>query len=418
MAAVGHPSDRSYEDRLLDDTSAALMALGGDHADARTLFGYLPGYWPVDVLQRLDSLATTMDQGSAMLAKRIARELRGPEADDPDYGDPLRRLLPVPHPLDADWRFTADARNLLLDRAADAASGACILLGTPTLFVHSTGQLDMREVLLVDRSAATVAAAREFAEGHSLLRVFQADLADWRPDPAAEGQASVVVADPPWYRPEQTSFLRAASRALRPGGLLLMAASPLGTRPAAPRDRQLLLDDAEAYGLRLRETEFSLLPYTSSPFERFALEAAGVAGTPTDWRRADLLVFRRDKGSQGINGCATPAGEPWMEIAIGRARVRVRQLGDQSPHLGGPTTHLIRPVTPGGTSLSVSRRSADRYAANIWTTGNGAWVAEGPNADNEVVRSLREARATVPGAEDLLDAIETEEIRLRSWGWA
>lgn len=276
--------DAGYEQRLSSDVAGSVDAMLGRNPEAvslAALFGALPGYWPPDVLRVLDDLVFEGGGRSARstAAASAAAAIRADVDNDSDRGDPVRHLLPVPHPLDADWRFATPARERLLTRAADAAPGACVLLGTPTIFAHACGQLDLREVLLVDRSAVTIRAAQTLAEGHTLLRAVQTDLGTGNAG-LVPGRAGVVVADPPWYRPEQAAFLRTAARALRPGGTLLMAASPAGSRPSAPTDRDVLLSDAEACAFELEEVLPSALPYSSPPFERAAL------ARPTDRSRA------------------------------------------------------------------------------------------------------------------------------------
>lgn len=410
--------DVSYPRRVERDVAAALddpaQEPGPNGPDLAGLFARLPGYWPPDVLAALDRLAAgTRATARATAAGVLARRLRTGTGDDPDYGDQVRLMLPVPHPLDADWRFAAQARERLLERAAFAAPGGCVLLGTPTLFAHVCGQLDLREIVLVDRSAETVKAAWRLADGHDLLRVVRADLSSpGNHGSLAAGTAGIVVADPPWYKPEQAGFLRAAARVLAPGGTLLMAASPTGSRPTGPADRDELLRDAAACGLRLEESAPSDLPYSSPPFERAALAAAGAPGTPTGWRSADLLVLRRDRSGEPSAAPALPARPPWRETTVGRVRVKAHERPCAT------ATPSIRPGVAGAVSTTVSRRSADRDIANLWTTGNGAWVAAGDGAVSLALASVTSGQARMAGGQGLLDALAAEQAQLREWGWA
>lgn len=420
MSTCKDETEIAYESRMRADIATILadVTASGAPIDLSAFFARLPGYWPPDVLSQLDSAAIGNDPAIRARAAEIAAKLRTGPVSDPDQGDPTRIMLPVPHPLDADWRFTAAAREHLLESASACASGACVLLGTPSLFAHACDQLDLREVVLVDHSQATVAAARSFARHHALLSVVRADLTvagHSHGHGFGIGPASVVVADPPWYRREQVGFLRAASVALGRGGVLLLAAPPAGTRSVASHDRVRLLEDADAQGLRLVEEVPGALSYTSSPFERAAVAASGAGGTPTDWRRGDLLVFRRDSSSVVARALDAVSTEPhWTETAVGRVRVRVG--GVHAPIANGrPPT--VRPGVPGGVSLSVSRRSSDRSAGDIWTTGNGVWRAEGDGAPHAITAALRQETRDVQGVDALFDAIALEALQLRAWGW-
>jgi hypothetical protein len=132
--------DIAHEARTRGSVAAVLKDARavGARFDLSTVFACLPGYWPPDVLAQLDLVAQGHDPPSRVRASQIAAALRSGPTSDPDQGDPTRLLLPVPHPLDGDWRFTAAARQYLLERASDCANGACVLLGTPSLFAHAS----------------------------------------------------------------------------------------------------------------------------------------------------------------------------------------------------------------------------------------------------------------------------------------
>ena len=402
---------RDWERAARSAAETAALDAGPD-ADPVALFQRLPGYWPPDVVSRLDEAAGSGGPG-ARAAAALAAAVRSGPAADPDHGDPVRLHLPVPHPLDSDWRFAHAARQRLLEQASAEADGPLVLLGTPTLFAHCCMQLDLRKIVLVDRGRRTVEAARSLAAGHGLLGAHRADLTD----PASvrglfRGDAQVVVADPPWYRPEQLGFLVGAAAALRPGGTLLLATSPAGTRSAAEADRQRLLQDADHCGLRLTEAEPGALRYTSSPFERAALLAAGLSGVPTDWRRGDLLTFRRSArpGPPPLAAGPPPPASEWTEVAAGRVRLRV---GPDRTDLGPD----VEPAVPGAVSRSVSRRSPDRDKGNVITSGNGVWTVR----STPVAAAVR--RLALPGPDGALEgpigaAVAAEQDTLQAWGWS
>ena len=290
----------------------------------------------------------------------------------------------------------------------------------------------------MDRSAATIKAARNLSLHHHLLTAQRTDLtvADFS---SRTHRADVVVADPPWYRIEEVAFLRAAARILRPEGTLLLATSPGGTRPQSVEDRQQLLHDAATCGFELLDTDAGSLTYTSSPFERCALAAAGLPGVPTDWRRGDLLTFRYTAGTRPLSAPRTASVRPsWREVACGRVRVRY-SLDHPSSNRTIGSAAAVQPAVPGGVSRSVSRRSPDRNAGNVWTTGNGIWVTAGigtisllaqalgqiaegrPAASAPRGKSSRRAAHSFPsidGQQQLLDAIRRESDTLQTWGWA
>ena len=369
-------------------------------------FHSLPGYWPPDVAGDLSSISTSSSP-DAMRAHQLLERLRGPMVD-PDFGDHVRLVLPVPHPLDADWRFSIETRESLLGLAsALSPREETLLLGTPSVFAHMCAQLDLRAAVLVDANQAAVEAANSLAREHRMLTAVHADLIG-NGDLGLPLIFDTVIADPPWYFAEHRSFLDAASTVMVTGGLLLMAAAPRGTRPAAEDDRRQLLDHAIDAGFDPIETMEGCLEYTSPPFERAALVQCGLPAVPTNWRRADLLVLRKTsrRGIAAPRLSHRPIG--WVDGSAGRVRFRARRGG-----AGGTASaeHLS-----GGISTSVSRLAPERWTANLWTSGNGAYQVSGDTLDG-LVLSDPGWRDTDAGQE--LHAKIEEELRdLRRWGWA
>lgn len=86
------------------------------------LICHLPGVYPTDAVAALDRLVDrdqiTVSEHRRGLARRLRVSAPAPIT-----------ALPVPHPLDFDWRFTAEALDVIV--AASAASGdgviACLV---------------------------------------------------------------------------------------------------------------------------------------------------------------------------------------------------------------------------------------------------------------------------------------------------
>jgi len=140
----------------------------------------LPGVHPNDVAEGLDQLRV----------KVLRKARREYECTDKR---PLWRL-PVPHPLDYDWRFTGESRSLILEEINQIASAKdrVVFLGAPTLFRAAQDTPLGPRCFLIDACPETVSALRE-----SNGRVFIADLLN---DSVPFLSAGAVVADPPWYR--------------------------------------------------------------------------------------------------------------------------------------------------------------------------------------------------------------------------
>lgn len=377
----------------------------GVTADLTLFLHALPGYWPVDVVADLKRLAVLTPECAGPASRLLSQLARA--TPDPDVGDEVRRVLPVPHPLDADWRFTVRTRERLLDIASSLSPRReTLLLGTPSIFAHMCSQLDLRAAVLIDGNRATVDAANRLASDHALLRAQHADLLAGVKI-GLKPVFDTVIADPPWYFAEHRSFLDAASALLVPGGLVLMAAAPRGTRPSAEDDRVELVVHAIDAGFDLVDTLAGELEYTSSPFERAALRESGLPSVPTNWRRADLLTFKKSRRTpvDATIDSRRPSG--WIDRASGRNRLKL--------HRGTAPTSTDSDHFAGTVSSSVSRLAPERRSANLWTSGNGAF-----NVCGDLIGALVEGDPRWHDSESgkaLMRHLEIERADLRDWGW-
>jgi hypothetical protein len=124
-------SQATFVDKIDVMTRAAII---DGVTSFETLLRRLPAVYPTEVLASLDRLASrgTIPAAVAYYARQQASQNGGTAIEG-------RSLLPLPHPLDFEWRFTPDAARALLDRAAGLtpAGGDLLLFGTPGLAVEA-----------------------------------------------------------------------------------------------------------------------------------------------------------------------------------------------------------------------------------------------------------------------------------------
>lgn len=185
-------------EHVLDVLIAGTAARCDNFAD---LLARLPGVGPDEsaaTLRRL-AAASLIDPAAAGRLIPVAEPVAAPIPATATPPGELRAgaseasVLPVPHPLDYDWRFTRPAVGSLLTRCLQLTGpGATIvLLGTPTLTEAAAMAPEGRRWLLLEASPATVAALDRLTPG----RVLRCDLSR---DDLPYLDARVVVADPPW----------------------------------------------------------------------------------------------------------------------------------------------------------------------------------------------------------------------------
>ncbi|OHB31100.1 MAG: hypothetical protein A2790_10635 [Phenylobacterium sp. RIFCSPHIGHO2_01_FULL_69_31] len=327
----------------MDDASAPRPVAALSFADIVAGAG---GRHPTDVLAALNV-------GAGADARRLASEAaRPPPASVLAQGDGLA----LPHPLDAEWRFDDATADALLARAVDLtqAGEAVLLLGVPTV------------VLAAARSGAArrfVVACEDNVIGAALAARVAADARFVRAAP--EGCAAAIV-DPPWYPAVFDALLTQAGAACRAGGWVLVGAPSAGVRPTAADERVASLATAVVAGLSLVADEPDALTYRTPAFELAAMRTSGVSAWLPSWRRGDLLSFRKTGPGEAQ---PLPPARPAFELTLEGVRFRL---------IAGPAVPAtpLTPLVPDEVFPSVSARAAGRDRANLWTSGNRAFVCD------------------------------------------
>jgi hypothetical protein len=302
--------------------------------------------------------------------------------------DDLDMILPLPHPLDYEWRFDPVTRLMLAQRCEQlaGASGPIALLGTPTLACALRG--DDRAVLLLDANTHLLAA---LASAGQLRRIQWAatDVTTFDPTYEWKHRAAVVVCDPPWYPEGFATFLDAAARLVRPGGTVLLSVPDLITRPSAADELDDLRSLADQLRLVCTATEPRTVRYRTPFFEYRALRAAGLRLIPLDWRAGTLWQLTSTGTAPATppgRHRALPAQAAVTEIAINGVRIRVLH----SPPVI-PGTLALRPVVPGDTLPTVSRRHPARDSVTLWTSGNTVLNCADPELTGHLLQHFANA---------------------------
>lgn len=339
-------------------------AIGNGATSFSTLLHRLPGVYPTELLASLNRLA-----GSERLDLAVMASIRRQAASKGVAAIEGRSLLPLPHPLDYEWRFTPDAARSLLDRAVDLtpSGGDLLLFGTPGLAIEAlTLPIDRRLAFLAENNCVTD-------------RVYALNQATGSPLSIAfcngglpREQADAVFLDPPWYVDFIRPMLAAAAHACRPGGVVLISLPPDGARPTAEADRRGVIAFGRRLGLAIIEHSPLAIQYETPFFERNALTAIGLHPPPR-WRRGDLVVFRKSLSARKPSLVYSSRRRDWTEVCIGRMRLFIGGAGNVSPLEAGLVSLVKGDILP-----TVSRRDPRRRAANVWTSGNRIFRTDNP----------------------------------------
>jgi hypothetical protein len=363
----------------------------------------LPGVYPAVVLRSLRYLSTSGKISAELLQRLLSKAKQKPERwNRSGYQIPL----PIPHPLDYDWRFTdATAQTLLRKCTAMTRYGdTIVLLGTPSLLRFGVKQFHHRRMVLLEANSIMT---ETLAQTRLNTQVMQCNLLR---DPLPKLSAAAVVLDPPWYAEQIHSFLWAAYQLCKIGGHILVSLPPVGTRPGMKREWAETLSWAKRLGLHLVQLDELVLSYFTPLFEFNGLRAQGIPNLPKDWRRGNLAIFSRSHHSEVPRPIAPQQNEDWQEVLLLGVRIRVRNV--VASEFENPS--LIS-VVPGDVLTSVSRRDQRRSLADVWTSGNRIFACRGQSILWQILQAIAGARSPHEAvAATLKRSLSSEEATLVS----
>lgn len=375
---------QSFED-LVDDWVFGAVKQGIETFDKLLLA--LPSVYPSVALASIQRLVASekLNQNILINATECIRQGRENGSNLINDYEFKRISLPVPHPLDYDWRYATSAIKHLLDICLDYTQPdeLIILLGTPSLLRVAVECSYPRQVVLLDSNSTIIDSfAGVVPEGQ--VRRFDAFQ-----DTLPKLEAAVVIIDPPWYESHLTAFTWVASRLCKKGGHILVSVPPIGTRPNVQHELSKYFQWSEQLGLTRLSLELAALPYISPPYERNALRAEGLFKVPTDWRRGDLAILLNSYQNNIPRPVfSSPDDSKWAEESLFSVRIRIRN--DISVGFSDPT---LRSIVPGDILPSVSSRDKRRTLVDIWTSGNRVFTCKGRGILRQIISALAIGRA-------------------------
>ena len=312
------------------------------------------GLFPTEVLRFLEAKRSDAKINVALIDSMIAEARTDSARGNLPQGDGLA----LPHPLDAEWRFTDATSQQLLDSvvAASGPSDMILLIGVPSVALAAARRDDDRRYLVWgEHNIITDGVMRRTASDRR-----------FRHDRVGDCKAVAAIIDPPWYLSQFQEMLGQASLHCRVGGLILVSTPGVGVRPGIREDLALIAEAASEAGLDLSGQEESGLVYRTPLFELNAMRAAGIGAWLPEWRRGNLLKYRKRS-----SGRIWPAAHKTPAFELTLDGIRIRLLGWENNDGSGD----IVPLNSGEIFPSVSMRAPRRAEAVLWTSGNRAFKA-------------------------------------------
>ncbi|MDP9423341.1 MAG: hypothetical protein M3Q19_11030 [Pseudomonadota bacterium] len=359
--AAALDGDRGFE-QFVDDLARKLVGLSPTF---EAFVASLPGVLPDEALAALRRIGGC---DADRLASDAHTDRAGATIDQ-------CALLPLPHPLDSEFRFDTTTAHILATALVSStkAGDEILLVGVPSVAVE-LGLMD------VDRCI------RFLGPDNCVTQAVKSAIKDERLmlDQGPGRTAAAALVDPPWYYGPMAELIEVCAAGCREGAIVTLILPPTGTRPEIAEDRSSYLAAATRAGLK--PTDASGPAYYRTPlFELAALERQGIARLAS-WRRGEALEF-----------VATGAVRPrrWdapvaTELSVSGVRLRlIPGMRAGGAQLQSVDSHEIFP--------SVSARAPGRSRATLWTTTNRAFAI-----DYDLARAALSEIAAVGSDSELL----------------
>jgi hypothetical protein len=319
----------------------------------------MPGVLP-------DEALTSLRRVGGPHARRLAEDAR---RDRAETTIDQCAALPLPPPLDSEFRFDATTARILARSLVEVTGPGdeILLIGVPSVAVEIAGLGADRTVRFLGPDNCVTAAVRSaFGDAPLLL------------DQGPGGTAAAALLDPPWYAEPMEELIGVCAAGCRQGALVTLVLPPAGTRPDVAADRAMFLAIAAAAGMTPTGAEGPVC-YRTPLFELSALERQGIARLPC-WRRADAVEL----ALTGERADRTWIASRPVELSVGGIRLRlVRGEADAGTTLAPIGGHEVFP--------SVSTRAPGRSRATLWTTANRAFAI-----DHDAARAALDQLARAP----------------------
>lgn len=186
------------------------------------LLNALPSVYPTVLLQSISRLSE-----SGLIDPKAGGALQAQASVRDDTMRVTRTMLPLPHPVEYEWRFCPDTSQHLLEVADEMAfpGTPIILFGTPGVAVEALHlPINRRLIFIGENNSVTqrLKALNDAAE--------QALNLQFCASPYPQMGAGAVIVDPPWYLDFVKPMLAIAAHTVGVGGLVFISLPPEGSR--------------------------------------------------------------------------------------------------------------------------------------------------------------------------------------------
>jgi hypothetical protein len=304
------------------------------------------GAFPARIADVLLHLSPKMATASERLSEAARSHSLRP------FSDPR---LPLPHPLDFEWRFSNLSIDELLRRLNIIAGprGKLLFVCTPAVALRAFDMNNPRPLTYASRLDDPVTAKLKEVCGERM------EFVEVRNDLSTVGAAAALV-DPPWYDDIALPLVTQALRGLEEGGGLLIAIPDRLTGCSSAPMLTSIAADAKPFGMERAQILVGKLRYETPFFELSTLRHLGLRSVHPQWRTGRTVFGRRTRTPIPYHRFPVDGG--WREVGDSSWRMRLRRRDNKQPPGSGTIPLHVRG--------SVSRAATRAHVEECWTVGN------------------------------------------------
>lgn len=286
--------------------------------------------------------------------------------------DGYEKILPVPHQMDYDWRFSNNGKQFFIDyinhEIKEKQIKRIAFIGSPSLFRHycEHGRREI-EYYLIDFNANKhiqniVLSANSHVINCNLNYDLDMELS------IDQLNVDLIITDPPWYLEYYMQFFQICSVIGNDRSTVIGVFPSLFTRESVFDERNSINSYVNKLGFRNLSYKPLCIEYYTPPFEQNVLKVNGIVNYPICWRKGDFFSTTRSyKSDAQCNNDVVIRNGFWTEKTIQNVRFKIRQSTFTED-----VDYAIRleRLYPNDIYPSVSRRYKGHDKINVWTSGN------------------------------------------------
>lgn len=365
------------------DMDATVMTLANRYDDFYMLMKHNQGIHPIDIQKSLGRLY----KNNKIHRSKYTRLMTSAKSHNVHVSTDMPDILPVPHILDYDWRFSYQGLKYMskvLKKECSPENSTIVFLGAPSLFKFCYHHSEFNaKLILVDINADkhSVGVSSERAE------FINCDLNDTC-DVLSTIHADIIVMDPPWYFNYYQLFLDRASRMCHIGTKIFCIMPPKFTKAKTELETITLLEWLDNdYGFKKSHYYHGVVTYHTPPYEINVLKANGINCAPENWRVGDLLIVEKivnriNKHEQDYH----IVEDNWDEVNIQNIRIKYRHSDELINNYAITFGNIFdKDVYP-----AVKRSFGGKKAISVWTSGNRVFWCNNVPLLNLIMQNINE----------------------------